>query len=76
MCRPVPKRSDQLQWINETAPLTVFVLDLVGQTITAGERAFAISLASGRRRQFLDGTWDPTAVPLAAGPLIEQTLAG
>ncbi len=64
-----------LQRINETAPQTEFVLDLVGQTITAGERVFAIRLAEGRRRQYLDGTWDPTAVLLAAGPLIEQTLA-
>lgn len=64
-----------LQRINETAPQTEFVLDLAGQTITAGGRVFAITLAEGRRRQFLEGTWDPTAVLLAAGPLIEQTLA-
>ena len=64
-----------LQRINETAPETQFVLDLARQTITAGERVFAITLAEGRRRQFLDGTWDPTSVLLAAGPLIEQTLA-
>jgi 3-isopropylmalate/(R)-2-methylmalate dehydratase small subunit len=64
-----------LQRINETAPQTQFVLDLARQTITAGERVFAITLAEGRRRQFLEGTWDPTSVLLAAGPLIEQTLA-
>lgn len=64
-----------LQRINETTPRTEFVLDLVGQTITAGERVFSITVADGRRKQFLDGTWDPTAVLLAAGPLIEQTLA-
>jgi 3-isopropylmalate/(R)-2-methylmalate dehydratase small subunit len=64
-----------LQRINETAPETQFVLDLVGQTITAGGDVFPITLAEGRRRQFLEGTWDPTAVLLAAGSLIEQTLA-
>jgi len=64
-----------LQQINETAPQTEFVLDLIGQTITAGTQVFAITLTEGRRRQFLEGTWDPTAVLLAAGPLIEQTLA-
>jgi 3-isopropylmalate dehydratase small subunit len=64
-----------LQRINETAPQTEFVLDLVGQTITAGERAFVITLAEGRRQQFREGTWDPTAVLLAAGSLIEQTMA-
>ena len=64
-----------LQQINETAPQTEFMLDLVGQTIAAGGRVFPITLAEGRRRQFVEGTWDPTAVLLAAGPLIEQTLA-
>jgi 3-isopropylmalate/(R)-2-methylmalate dehydratase small subunit len=64
-----------LQEINETAAQTEFVLDLAGQTIAAGGRVFPISLAEGRRKQFLEGTWDPTAVLLAAGPLIEQTLA-
>lgn len=65
----------ELQRINETAPRTEFVLDLTKQTISAGGRAFPITLAEGRRQQFLEGTWDPTAVLLAAGPLIEQTLA-
>lgn len=64
-----------LQHINETMPETEFVLDLAGQTMTAAGRGFAITLAEGRRQQFLGGTWDPTAVLLAAGPLIEQTLA-
>ena len=64
-----------LQEINESAPETEFVLDLAGQTISAAGRVFAITLAEGRRQQFLGGTWDPTAVLLAAGPLIEQTLA-
>ncbi len=64
-----------LQQINETAPQAVFTLDLATQTIAAGGRVFPITLAEGRRRQFVEGTWDPTAVLLAAGPLIEQTLA-
>jgi 3-isopropylmalate/(R)-2-methylmalate dehydratase small subunit len=64
-----------MQQINERAPQTMFVLDLTGQTTSAGDRVFPITLAEGRRRQFLDGTWDPTAVLLAAGSQIEQTLA-
>lgn len=64
-----------LQHINETAPQTEFVLDLAAQTIAAGDRVYPVTLALGRRQQFLEGTWDPTAVLLAAGPLIEQTLA-
>jgi 3-isopropylmalate/(R)-2-methylmalate dehydratase small subunit len=65
----------ELQRMNESAPRTEFVLDLGRQTIAAGGRVFAISVAEGRRQQFLNGTWDPTAVLLAAGPLIEQKLA-
>jgi 3-isopropylmalate/(R)-2-methylmalate dehydratase small subunit len=65
----------ELQAINEAAPQTKFVLDLASQTISADDRVFPVSLIEGRRRQFLEGTWDPTSVLLAAGPLIEQTLA-
>lgn len=64
-----------LQQINEISPQTEFVLDLAQQTIAAGDQKFPIMLAEGRRQQFVNGTWDPTAVLLAAGPLIEQTLA-
>jgi 3-isopropylmalate/(R)-2-methylmalate dehydratase small subunit len=64
-----------LQEINETAPHTEFVLDLSGRTISAGGGTFPITIAEGRRQQFLEGTWDATSVLLAAGPLIEQTLA-
>ena len=63
-----------LQRINESAPQTEFVLDLAAQTISAGEHIFPITLTEGRRKQFLQGTWDPTSVLLAAGALIEQTL--
>ncbi len=80
-----------LQRINETQPDTAFTLDLEALTLTAGDRqegiagdrqkltareqVFPVTLAEGRRRQFLEGSWDPTAVLLAAGPVIEQKLA-
>ncbi|MBW4091348.1 MAG: 3-isopropylmalate dehydratase small subunit [Proteobacteria bacterium] len=64
-----------LQDLLGTAPQTVLSLDLEQRTLTAGDRVFPVSLAAGRQRQFVDGTWDPTAVLLAAGPAIEQTLA-
>lgn len=64
-----------LQRLNESAPQTEFVLDLAAGRIRAGEQSFRVTLHEGRRRQFLEGTWDPTAVLLAAGPMIEQTLA-
>jgi 3-isopropylmalate/(R)-2-methylmalate dehydratase small subunit len=64
-----------LQEVNASEPQTVFTLDLAAQTITAGRHVFPVTLSEGRRRQFLDGTWDSTAVLLAAGGAIEQTLA-
>jgi hypothetical protein len=35
---------------------------------------FPVTLAEGRRRQFLDGTWDPTAILLEAADTIEAAL--
>jgi len=64
-----------LQRINESTPQTVFTLDLAALTITAGDQVFPVALAEGRRRQFTEGSWDPTAVLLAAGPAIETKLA-
>ena len=64
-----------LQHLHETAPQTTLTLDLEALTLTAGGQVFSVTLAAGRQRQFLDGTWDPTSVLLAAGPAIEQTLA-
>ncbi|MGH7042982.1 MAG: 3-isopropylmalate dehydratase small subunit [Acetobacteraceae bacterium] len=64
-----------LQRLSETAPATEAVLDLTALTISAGGQVFPVTLAGGRRRQFLEGTWDPTAILLAAGPAIERTLA-
>jgi len=64
-----------LQQLNASAPGTVFTLDLTAMTIRAGEQVFPVTLAEGRRRQFVEGSWDPTSVLLAAGPLIKERLA-
>jgi 3-isopropylmalate/(R)-2-methylmalate dehydratase small subunit len=64
-----------LQRINEQAPGTRFTLDLAAQTVSVDGQSFAVRLAEGRRRQFLEGSWDATAVLLAAGSLIEEKLA-
>ena len=64
-----------LQRLNETKPQTSFTLDLTTMTIAASDAMFPVALAEGRRQQFIEGTWDPTAVLLAAGDAIEQTLA-
>jgi 3-isopropylmalate/(R)-2-methylmalate dehydratase small subunit len=64
-----------LQSLNEAAPGTEFALDLERLTISSAQQAFPVALAEGRRRQYLEGSWDATAVLLAAGPAIEQRLA-
>jgi 3-isopropylmalate/(R)-2-methylmalate dehydratase small subunit len=64
-----------LQALVEAEPLTELTLDLAASTVTAAGRVFPVTLAAGRRRQFVEGTWDATSVLLAAGPLIERKLA-
>jgi len=64
-----------LQALTEAEPPVRLTLDLEALTITAGGQVFPVTLAEGRRQQFLAGTWDPTAVLLAAGPAIEERLA-
>jgi 3-isopropylmalate/(R)-2-methylmalate dehydratase small subunit len=64
-----------LQHLNDIKPQTSFILDLTAMTIAGSNAMFPVALAEGRRRQFIEGTWDPTAVLLAAGEAIEQTLA-
>ncbi len=65
-----------LQHLNETKPSTRLVLDLTTLTVAAGHDVFPVTLAEGRRQQFIEGTWDPTSVLLGAGDDIEGTLAG
>jgi 3-isopropylmalate/(R)-2-methylmalate dehydratase small subunit len=64
-----------LQHISEAKPATEVTVDLTAMTVTAGGQVFPVSLIEGRRRQFTDGTWDPTAVLLSAGDEIEERLA-
>jgi 3-isopropylmalate/(R)-2-methylmalate dehydratase small subunit len=64
-----------LQDLNETKPQTSFTLDLRAMTVGASDAMFPVALAEGRRQQFIEGSWDPIAVLLAAGDAIEQTLA-
>jgi 3-isopropylmalate/(R)-2-methylmalate dehydratase small subunit len=55
----------------DAEPSTNFVLDLVSMTIMGAARPLSIHLAEGRRRQFLEGSWDAVAVLLGAAPLID-----
>ena len=60
-----------LQDLCEAEPSTNLVLDLVAMTITGARRPMSVHLAEGRRRQFLEGSWDATAVLLGASRLID-----
>ncbi|HET8995190.1 MAG TPA: hypothetical protein VFN42_00845, partial [Acetobacteraceae bacterium] len=66
----------RIQALNEREPQTRFTLDLAALTLSAGGETFPVTLAEGRRRQFVEGSWDSTAVLLQAGDAIEHTLAG
>jgi 3-isopropylmalate/(R)-2-methylmalate dehydratase small subunit len=64
-----------VQQLNETKPSTRFTLDLTTMTLSAGAEVFPVTLAEGRRQQFIEGTWDPTSVLLGAAGAIDETLA-
>lgn len=66
----------RLQELNERDPQTRLTLDLAALTLSAGGETVPVTLAEGRRRQFVEGSWDSTAVLLHAGDAIEHTLAG
>lgn len=63
-----------LQDLSGAEPSTNFVLDLVSMTIIGAGRTFPVHLAEGRRRQFLEGSWDATAELLKAAPLIDAKI--
>jgi 3-isopropylmalate/(R)-2-methylmalate dehydratase small subunit len=65
-----------LQALNEALPDTAFMLDLKNLTISSPHQVFPVFVPEGRRRQYLEGSWDATSVLLAAGPAIEEKLAG
>jgi 3-isopropylmalate/(R)-2-methylmalate dehydratase small subunit len=63
-----------VQNLTQSSPATRFTLDLESLTLSADRHRFSINLVEGRRRQFIEGTWDPTAVLLRAADAIERTL--
>jgi 3-isopropylmalate/(R)-2-methylmalate dehydratase small subunit len=48
----------------ERDPSTEVVVDLDGMRVSAGGRAFAVSLPAGARETFLEGSWDATGLLL------------
>jgi 3-isopropylmalate/(R)-2-methylmalate dehydratase small subunit len=68
-CVQVTKEvADRLASLPADAPITVDIEDGV---IRAGNESHKMHLAEGRRRQFLDGSWDALAQLLAAAPAID-----
>jgi hypothetical protein len=63
-----------IQHLNETEPQASFTLDPAKLRLSAAQDALPVKLAEGQRRQFFEGTWDPTAVLLEAGDAIAQIL--
>ena len=46
----------------ETSPQSSVVIDLESKQISAGGKTIAFGIPEGRRRAFLDGTWDAMAI--------------
>jgi 3-isopropylmalate/(R)-2-methylmalate dehydratase small subunit len=66
----------EIQSLNESAPDTVFTLDLEAMTLTADNgRQWPVQLAEGPRQQFLQGRWDSTAELMEALDAIKATAA-
>ena len=59
----------------ELDPQQELVLDLAKGTLSSKLGAQAVAMPDGARRQLLEGTWDATAVLLAAGDAIDATAA-
>jgi len=66
----------EIQSLNESAPDTVFTLDLEAMTLSADNgRQWPVQLAEGPRQQFLQGRWDSTAELMEALDAIKATAA-
>jgi 3-isopropylmalate/(R)-2-methylmalate dehydratase small subunit len=63
----------RLQDAAEGDSARLFAIDLGEKTIRSGNLVAAVELPETARLQFLDGTWDATAVLLEAGEAIERT---
>jgi 3-isopropylmalate/(R)-2-methylmalate dehydratase small subunit len=65
-----------LEWLQEAvarAPQTLVTVDVERQEVCFSGRVMRATLPDGARHQLGDGTWDSTAMLLAAGATIEAT---
>lgn len=75
-CLPV-SAADGL-WLRsrcEAAPETELTADIAAGQIVSGDRRIPFFLPEGRRRRFLEGSWDPLMVLLEARNLVDRKLA-
>jgi hypothetical protein len=66
----------ELQHLADRDPPAVFALDLEARRITCGGLSAPVRLGEGRRQQLIEGTWDSTAVLLAAADAVVAMLGG
>jgi len=71
----VPDEMATLMTICESEPATEFELDLDAKTLTAGSRAFGITMPDSARSSLLSGNWDATALLVADYEEVQRTAA-
>jgi 3-isopropylmalate/(R)-2-methylmalate dehydratase small subunit len=69
------KKISELMNLVEGSPNTDLAVDLEARSITAGDARYALAIADGPRKQFLEGRWDSTAELLASKEGIRATAA-
>ena len=65
-----------LEWLQREigrAPQSIVTVDVEKQEVRFGDRVIKATMPAGPRNQLVGGTWDSTAVLLAAGAAIEAT---
>lgn len=71
-----PEAVDWLQRAVEEQPDVAVALDLEARQLHCGGRQIAVSLPSGARESFLDGSWDATGLLLERYEEVERIAAG
>jgi len=59
----------------ESRPTQIVTVDIAARSVACDFGTFAAQIADGPRGQFLEGTWNATAVLLEAGDAIERAAA-
>lgn len=67
-----PELRQRLTRLCQEDPLREFVLDLEAETVEVSGEVHRIAMPAGRRRRFLEGSWDPLDRLLAAAEEVRQ----